>query len=332
MDTNQELEMTDLLDDILSRVGGDRVQETLRSLQWPYRPSMARTQVLFVAIVGARTAWRVLVERTNDEYREGHELALWLRKLVEQLATLVCFGERDDPRDYWLWRALMQYYEVRRLTTGLEEELSITPTADQVASVIDLLVPSSGVFGEVRKRYVGTGAAAAPWFMTQAHWEPLLAGEVDIVDRWRPPRIREILDRAQTDAHPVEISVMGHYQLAYGRYSGPIHAQLSGETILGPPLEKEALWLSIATMVHRVSALVGHRQADAQRLVSRTVASNARHARFDGPPQVGERVALIEGGHACVVKVTRDATVALVRCEPDDRLEVRRSTELPRVP
>ncbi len=67
--------MNNLLDDLLVHIGGDRVQEMLRILNWPHRPAMARTQALFIAIRGAKTAWCVLTEQTNDEYREGHELA-----------------------------------------------------------------------------------------------------------------------------------------------------------------------------------------------------------------------------------------------------------------
>jgi|HubBroStandDraft_4_1064222.scaffolds.fasta_scaffold30291_3 hypothetical protein len=189
MDADRKFETDDLLDDIASHLGGDNTQQLLHSLLWEHSLSVARTQALYSVSLDAKTAWRALTEPSNDELREGHEYALWLRKLVEHLAMLVCFAERDESRDYWLWLALIEHQQMQRIITALCEELSITPTHEQLRVVGRLRTTALDVV------QVAQQGVVSPWFITQAQWRQLLNGDADIVVRWRPPRVRQILMR-----------------------------------------------------------------------------------------------------------------------------------------
>jgi hypothetical protein len=331
VDTDRKFETSDLLDDLAGQLEADTGPERLlRSLLWDRGPVIARTQALGSVVGSARIAWQALLAPTHDEDREGSEQALWLRKLAEHLATLVCFGERDDPRDYWLWMVLLGNHEAGRIIGALETELTITPTRDQLDRVLGRTWSSEEISSAVRERYPPD--SDPPWFVGMERWERLLNGEVEAVDKWRPLNMRAIMDRARPQAHPLEVSVMGHYQLAYGRYSSHIHARLAGDLSATPPMEEEVLWLSILAVVHRVSSLIQHRQAAAQQLAARVVEGLGRSFRFDGPPQVGELVMLLDMERATVVEVAQDATVALIERWSDGETEVRRAIELLRLP
>jgi hypothetical protein len=60
--------------------------------------------------------------------------------------------------------------------------------------------------------------------------------------------------------------------------------------------------VSILAVIHRIAAMIEHRQAEAQRLVAQVVKSLATEFRFDGPPVVGETVLLPEDETAAVVE------------------------------
>lgn len=331
MDPELVFQANDLLEDLAERVAGTSNAERLvQRLLWNVG-GLGRGQVLANVINDARVASSTLTEPSPNEGREGHELALWLRKLAEHIAVLVCFSGRDDVRDYWLWIVLVMNVDARKLTAALGTELSVPPTSNELDSFLDRYLSSCAIVKEIIDRYETSGTVGAPWFMKQERWEDILGGSVRAVETWQPYNMRAVMGRTRSTAHSLEVSVMGHYQLAYGHYSSQIHARPPGSAPLWESIEPDALWLSVITIAHRVAELVDHRHADAQRLAARAVESVAGVMRFDGPPEAGEKVRLPEGGEADVIEVARDATVAVVLRQADNRRQVRQTIELLRL-
>jgi len=332
MDPDLKFETVDLLDDISERLAGTGPEQLLRILVSDRYPSVARHQMLYGITLDLKSGWAALNEPPDDERREGYERALWLRKLIEHLATLVCFADHDDIRDYWLWIALHEYCDVRRLIASLDGELSPTPTPEQLYRVLGMThVPNSDVAHHVGDLYKTTDTATRPWFIKEVKWQQLVMGDADVVTRWRPPDMRQVMRLARPLAHPVEVSIMGHYQLAYGRYSSQIHARASGDPAHWINLEDDVLLVSIAAILHRLAELTKHRHTEAQLLTARIVASLAQDLRLDGPPEAGEVVELLHGETGRVVDVAREATVAMFCRDSDGTVEIRRSVELLRV-
>jgi hypothetical protein len=332
LDQDLKFKTTDLVDTVVEHIGGPAPERLVRAIMWRDSPQVARTQMLLSIANDVRTAWRVLDKPADDdEYREAAEQALWLRKLAEHLVTLVNFTRETDLPDYWLWLSLMEHHEMQRLKRALSRELSFSPTPRQLRPIVrGRRTQTSAEILKAAEQYYGAGASKhRPWFVTEKQWHKMAAGELEAVERWHPPRMRDRMDAVRGFCHPVEITLLGHYQLTYGRYSSEIHAYQEADQ-LGARCEEEMLWLSVLAVLHRLAELTECEQRPVQLLIARVIESCSRYYRFAGPPITGEMVSIF-GDREALVQVTelsRDAAIAVVTTESQVGLEVRRAIEL----
>lgn len=168
-----------------------------------------------------------------------------------------------------------------------------------------------------------------PWFLTEKQWQMIYEMDVTAVEQWRPPHMRNLMEAARAHCHPFEVSLLGHYHLSYGRYSTEIHAYQNPDG-LGPRCEDEVLWLWVLAVLHRLAEIVEYEQGAIQDLVARVIKAHEGDFRFDGPPSIGDHIAILgdseRGGR--VSEVSRDASVATVTLESDGKVEIRRVIEL----
>jgi hypothetical protein len=275
-----------------------------------------------------------LVNPSHDEYRELNEQMLWLRKLAEHLVVLVLFAERDTAADYWLWMILTEYREAERLKTALGRELLFPPTHSQLRHLMksSSTVPAGPeILRGINVLYQRSNTVSKPWFVTERRWKEMLEGEVASVKGWQPLRMRDLMERAGESSHPLESTVLGHYQITYGRYSSDIHAVHEGATA-GRVTEDQVLWFSVLAVLHRLSELIDFEQGAVQRLTASVISYYADEFRLDGSPEVGEMVNLLgdEDFGATVLEVAPNAGVAVVKMEEDKDVLLKRGIEMVR--
>jgi hypothetical protein len=336
-DRELKFKTADLIDTVVENIGGEVADRFFRSLLWRGSPQAARTQTLFSIARDVKIAWLVLDKPVDDdEYREAAEQALWLRKLTENLVTLVNFAQGARLPDYWLWLSLAEHYEMQRIKIALGRELPVAPTPRQLRPICRhrRTQTSAEILSAVKLHYGPSYATHKPWFMTEKLWRGIYTSEVGAIERWRPPRMRDRMEAVRDFCHPVEMTVLGHYQLTYGRYSSEIHAYQEADQ-LGARPEDGVLWLSVLAVLHRLAEQTKCEQGAVQLLIAQIVEHYAKCYRFSGPPTVGETASIYGDNDTCVqvIEVSRDAAIAVVTAESQHDTEIRRVIELvPRDP
>jgi hypothetical protein len=170
LDQDLKFKTTDLVDTVVEHIGAPAAKRLVRAILWRDAPQAARTQMLLSIANDVKTAWRVLDKPAgDDEYREAAEQALWLRKLAENLVTLVNFTRDTNWPDYWLWLSLMEHHEMQRLKLALSRELSFSPTARQLRPIVRARRTQTSVgILKAAKQYYGLARRLHPRSVGQA--------------------------------------------------------------------------------------------------------------------------------------------------------------------
>jgi hypothetical protein len=268
---------------------------------------MAHFRVLLTDISAALDT---LGQPVHNEQRRGTELSLWLRKLTEHLATLLCFAD-DAVADYRLWFALNAHKRGVRVLNNIQRHLP-GATSDELIWAIDPLVATQAVVEMIEQR---PNADTRPWFVVEKAWSEMLNGEHAAIQKWAEPTMTEILEQARSLSTPSETAVLGVYQLNYGLYSTQIHA---GAASLIEPWEAmydELLLVVAALLATRVASLLKSGEQDADDARDNIIDDVSELFRLGSPPKPGDKVWLLDDRtmEIDVVAVSADGLIARIQ-------------------
>ncbi len=320
--------LEDLLQDLKETNVATSELRLLHSLFWNRTPTSGRVELLRTSIEECRSALQHLAGPRSKYDAVGVADLVWLRKISEHLALLVRFAADRDDRDFWLWIALQMHVRGRRLLRSLTQTIA-SPSAREVRWAIDRYLPAADIAAQVTSRYPSDDHR--PWFVGRSAWDRMRLGEEQAVSAWQPPAWRDVINGAKKAAHPGELAILGHYELAYGVYSFRIHATPPGDDP-SELVDAGLLAFGVALAAHRVASILGKHEVLAQQ-VAGTYASEMRdRIRLGPPPAPGDRVTFgMEDSadeHMVVLEVASDGLVARVRHVVDGSTSIRPCLEL----
>jgi hypothetical protein len=289
--------------------GGNQELKFVASLLWETGKA-ARMAHFRVLLTDISAALDTLSQRVHNEQRRGTELSLWLRKLTEHLATLLCFAD-DVEADYQLWFALNAHRRGVRVLKNIQSHLSVA-TSEEINWAIYPQVTTHDVAEMIGQR---SNVAARPWFVVDKTWSEMLNGDPTAIERWREPTMTRILAQASSLATPSEIAVLGVYQLNYGLYSTQIHAGVASLLEPWELMYDELLLVVAALLAARVAGLLLSHERDADDALDKIINDVSGLFRLGSPPKPGDKVWLL-GDRALeidVAEVSPDGLVARVR-------------------